>query len=126
MKKIIETVQAPKAIGPYSQAVQVGNAVYLSGQIPLHPQTMQLVSDDIVLQAEQVFANLQAVCVAAGGSLKDIVKLTLYLTDLGDFNAVNEVMMRYFKAPYPARVTIQAAALPKSAKIEADGIMVVV
>jgi 2-iminobutanoate/2-iminopropanoate deaminase len=123
MKHVIQSEHAPKAIGPYSQAIKVGNMVYLSGQIPLDPVTMQLVSDDIRAQAEQVFKNLAAVCVAAGGELDAIVKLTIYLTDLATFQTVNDVMSHYFKQPYPARATIQIAALPKAAQIEIDAIM---
>lgn len=124
MKKIIFTKEAPQAIGPYSQAVQHGNTIYFSGQIPLDPQTMNLVGDDIALQAKQVFANMQAVSLASGGSLQDIAKLTIYLVDLAHFSVVNDIMMQFFAAPYPARTTIQVSALPKNALVEIDAIMV--
>jgi reactive intermediate/imine deaminase len=124
-KKKITSPLAPKAIGPYSQAVQSGNTVYLSGQIPLHPDTMTLISPEFAAQAEQVFLNLQEVCKAAGGSLDKIVKLTIYLMDLSQFSIVNEVMTRFFSEPYPARATIQIAALPMTAQIEVDAVMVV-
>jgi len=123
-REIIKTAAAPAAIGTYSQAVKVGDTVYLSGQIPLVPKTMQLVQGDMRAQVEQVFANLQAVAEAAGGSLADLVKLNIYLTDLAHFPLVNEVMARYFKEPYPARAAIGVASLPKSAAVEADGVMV--
>jgi len=125
MKKKIHSDAAPKVIGAYSQAIQAGNTVYFSGQIPLNPNTMTLVSDDFREQAEQVFKNLLAVCKAAGGSVSDIVKLTVYLTDLTHFPIFNETMMRFFSEPYPARTTVQIAALPKAAQIEIDAIMVV-
>lgn len=124
-KTIIETTNAPAAIGTYSQAVKVGNTIYLSGQIPLHPQTMQLVTGDISQQITQVFNNLQAVCIAAGGSLSDIVKLNIFLTDLSHFAIVNEIMAKFFTTPYPARAAIGVAQLPKGAQVEMDGIMVV-
>lgn len=124
MKHVIHSEHAPKAIGTYSQAIQVGNTVYLSGQIPFDPNTMQLVSADIREQAEQVFKNLAAVCAAAGSELNAIVKLTIYLTDLGTFQTVNDVMSQFFQQPYPARATIQVAALPKAAQIEIDAILV--
>jgi reactive intermediate/imine deaminase len=124
MKQIVETQQAPKAIGPYSQAVRAGNVVYMSGQIPLDPATMQIVSDDIAAQAEQVFLNLRAVSEAAGGQLDAIVKLTIFLTDLNHFSIVNETMSRFFKTPYPARSTIEVSALPKAALVEIEAIMV--
>jgi reactive intermediate/imine deaminase len=123
-REIIKTPAAPAAIGTYSQAVRTGNTVYLSGQIPLVPQTMQLVDGDISSQIRQVFDNLQAVAEAAGGSLADIVKLNIYLTDLVHFPVVNEVMARYFREPYPARAAIGVASLPKGAAIEADAVMV--
>jgi reactive intermediate/imine deaminase len=123
VKEQIQTLDAPDAIGPYSQAIKIGNAVYLSGQIPLNPVSMTLVAGDIANQAEQVFENLQAVCKAAGGNLSAIVKLTIYLVDLAHFAIVNDVMMRFFVAPYPARSTIQVSALPKAAQIEVDAIM---
>jgi reactive intermediate/imine deaminase len=125
MKHKIHTEQAPQAIGPYSQAIQVGNTIYFSGQIPLDLTTMALVSDDFADQVTQVFNNLQAVSKAAGGSLDAIVKLTIYLTDLTRFSIVNEVMMRFFKEPYPARTTIQVSALPKAAQIEIEAIMAI-
>ena len=124
-KAIIQSDKAPAAIGTYSQAVKVNNTVYLSGQIPLIPETMELVDGDFAAQAEQVFKNLNAVCKAADGSLENIVKLNLYLTDLSNFPIVNEVMSRYFKEPYPARAAIGISQLPKGALVEADGIMVV-
>lgn len=124
-KEIINTELAPQAIGTYSQAVKVGNTVYLSGQIPLVPETMQLVEGDISAQITQVFNNLKAVAEAAGGGLSDIVKLNVFLTDLAHFPIVNEIMGRYFKAPYPARAAVGVAALPKAAQVEMDAIMVV-
>jgi reactive intermediate/imine deaminase len=124
-KEIINTELAPQAIGTYSQAVKVGNTIYLSGQIPLVPETMQLVEGDISAQITQVFNNLKAVAEASGGSLSDIVKLNVFLTDLAHFPIVNEIMGRYFQAPYPARAAIGVAALPKAAQVEMDAIMVV-
>ena len=115
---------APKAIGIYSQALRIGDTVYLSGQIPLDPQTMELCSEDIKPQISQVLDNLSAVCQAAGGSLANVVKLTVYLTNLDHFNEVNETMKRYFTEPYPARAVIQVSALPRKAQVEIDGIMV--
>lgn len=123
-RQTIHSDQAPAAIGPYSQAVRHGNTVYLSGQIPLDPTTMTLVDGDIATQAEQVFRNLSAVCAAAGGSLADVVRVGIYLTDLGHFAAVNEVMARHFQAPYPARSTIGVAALPRGAQVEVDAVLV--
>lgn len=123
-KQVIHTDQAPQAIGPYSQAVRAGNTVYLSGQIPLVPETMEIISDDVSEQTTQVFKNLQAVCEAAGGSLQDIVKLNIFMPDLGNFNAVNEVMMQFFSIPYPARAAVGVRALPKNVKIEIEGVMV--
>ena len=123
-KQVIFTENAPKAIGPYSQAVRAGNTVYLSGQIPLVPATMEIVSDDVAEQTTQVFKNLQAVCEAAGGSLKDIVKLNIYMTDLGNFGTVNEVMMQFFEQPYPARAALGVRALPKDVAVEIEGVMV--
>jgi reactive intermediate/imine deaminase len=123
-KTIIETDAAPAAIGPYSQAVRAGATVYLSGQIPLDPSTQQVVGDAFELQAKQVFDNLDAVARAAGGTLADIVKLTVYLTDLGRFAEVNEIMSGYFDAPYPARAAIGVAALPRGVQIEIDAILV--
>lgn len=116
----IHSNQAPAAIGPYSQAVRVGNLVYTSGQIPLDPATMELVSGDIAAEARRVFDNLSAVCAAAGGSLKQVVRVGIYLIDLADFAAVNAVMAEYFEQPYPARSTIGVAALPRGARVEVD------
>lgn len=124
-KKVIYTQNAPQAIGPYSQAIAVGNVVYLSGQIPLDPQNMQLVSHDFREQTVQVFKNMQAVCEAAGGSLNAIVKLTIFLMDLKNFPIVNEVMKEFFTEPYPARSTFQVSGLPKEAQIEIESILVV-
>ncbi len=121
MKDIVQTAGAPAAIGTYSQAVRVGNMLYLSGQIGLKPDTMEMLSG-ISEQTHQVFCNLQAVLAAAGGSLNDIVKLTIYLTDLSHFAKVNEIMSLYFEAPYPARAAVGVAALPRGALVEADGI----
>lgn len=123
MKQIIQTQEAPQAIGTYSQAVKVGNHVYISGQIPLDPRTMELVTGDIRAQIRQSFDNLTAIAKAAGGSLVDIVKLNIYMRDLSHFAAVNEIMPEYFAAPYPARAVIGVAALPKDAQFEVDGIM---
>ena len=120
----IHTDLAPAAIGTYSQAVRCNNTVYLSGQIPLDPQTMQLCSDDIRLQINQVFDNLSAVAEAAGGSLDQVVKLTVYLLDFVHFSLINDAMMHYFSAPYPARVAIGAAHLPRGSQVEIDAIMV--
>ena len=121
--KPIHSDQAPAAIGPYSQAVRCGRNVYISGQIPLDPATMELVEGDFEAQARRVFDNLAAVASAAGGSLAEVVKLTIYLTDLGNFPTVNEVMANYFDAPYPARAAIGVAALPKGAVVEAEAIL---
>lgn len=123
-KAIIHSEQAPSAIGTYSQAVKVNNTVYLSGQIGLVPETMELVSDDFLAQAEQVFNNLRAVCVAANGDLHNVVKLNIYLTDLSNFPLVNQVMERFFEKPFPARAAVGVSQLPKGALVEADGIMV--
>ncbi len=123
-KSIIQSDAAPQAIGTYSQAVKVGDTVYLSGQIPLDPATMELVQGDIRAHIARVFDNLKAVCEAAGGDLSNIVKLNIFLTDLGNFPIVNEVMATYFAQPYPARAAIGVAALPKGAQVEMDGIMV--
>ena len=122
-KEIISTDKAPQAIGTYSQAVKTGNTVYLSGQIPLIPETMEMVEGDIKLQIHRVFQNLQAVANAAGGDLSDIVKLNIFLTDLSDFPQVNEVMAEYFQQPYPARAAIGVAALPKDAGVEMDAVL---
>lgn len=124
-KSIIHSDNAPAAIGTYSQAVKVGNTVYLSGQIPLIPETMELVEGGFAEQAEQMFKNLSAVCEAAGGSLQNIVKLNIYLIDLDNFPIINEVMSKHFKEPYPARAAIGISQLPKGSLVEADGIMVV-
>lgn len=123
-KHVISTDQAPAAIGTYSQAIRVGNTVYLSGQIPLRPTTMELVNGDMRAEISQVFDNLQAVAMAAGGGLADIVKLNVFLTDLAHFPLVNEIMARYFSEPYPARAAIGVAALPKGAAVEMDAVMV--
>jgi reactive intermediate/imine deaminase len=123
-KHIIKTDQAPEAIGTYSQAVRVGNTVYLSGQIPLVPETMELVSGDIEAEIRRVFENLRAVARAANGGLADVVKLNVFLTDLAHFPAVNQVMSEYFDEPYPARAAIGVAALPKGARVEMDAVMV--
>jgi reactive intermediate/imine deaminase len=120
----IHTTLAPRAIGPYSQGVRCGSIVYLSGQIPLNPKTMQLCSEDIREQIIQVFENLSAVCRAAGSSLADLAKLNVYLTDLTHFSLVNEIMAQYFSEPFPARAVIGVAALPKEAQVEADGILI--
>lgn len=122
-KSVITTDRAPKAIGTYSQAIKSGTTVYLSGQIPLVPDTMEMVSDDFRAQAVQVFENITEVCKAAGGTTHDLVKVHIYLTDLSNFATVNEVMSQYFKQPYPARAAIGVRALPKDAQIEIDGIM---
>ena len=122
-KIIIATDKAPQAIGTYSQAVKVGSTVYLSGQIPLNPENMQIVSDEFDAQVVQVFENLTAVCEAAGGSLGDIVKLNIFMTDLSNFATVNEIMGRYFSQPYPARAAIGVKQLPKDSLVEMDGVM---
>lgn len=120
----IHTDRAPEAIGPYSQAVRCDRTVYLSGQTPLDPATMQLVEGDISAQTRRVFDNLAAVCEAAGGSLAQIARLGVFLTDLGDFAAVNAVMKEYFVPPYPARSTVQVSALPRGSAVEVDAILV--
>lgn len=122
-KVIISTEQAPAAIGTYSQAVKIGTTVYLSGQIPLDPASMQMVSEDFAAQAHQVFKNLAAVCSAAGGSINDMVKVNIFLTDLAKFATVNEIMAQYYSQPYPARAAVQVSALPRGAQIEIDGVM---
>lgn len=122
-REIIRTDQAPQAIGTYSQGVKVGGTVYLSGQIPLVPETMELLEGDMEMQIRRVFDNLQAVARAAGGSLADVVKLNVFLTDLAHFPVVNQVMADYFAEPYPARAAIGVAALPKGAAVEMDAIM---
>ena len=123
-RQSIHSDAAPAAIGPYSQAVRHGNTVYLSGQIPLDPATGQLVDGDIAAHARRAFDNLRAVCAAAGGSFANVVRVGLYLTDLGEFAAVNAVMAECFDAPYPARSTIQVSALPRGAQFEVDAVMV--
>ena len=123
-KEPIHTARAPAAIGPYSQAIRAGNTVYLSGQIPLDPKTMELVTGDVRAQARQVFDNLAAVAQASGGSLDNAVRLTIYLTDLANFPVVNEIMADYCKEPHPARVTIGVSQLPRGAAVEVDGILV--
>jgi len=123
-KEVIQTNDAPKAIGTYSQAVKTGDTVYLSGQIPLDPATMTMVDGDMGAQITKVFDNLQAVARAAGGELSDIVKLNIFLTDLGHFALVNEIMAQYFQQPYPARAAVGVASLPKDAQVEMDAIMV--
>ncbi len=122
-REIIQTDKAPKAIGTYSQAVKVGSTVYLSGQIPLIPETMELVEGDMEAQIRRVFDNLLAVAEAAGGSLQDIAKLNIFLTDLGHFALVNQVMADYFQQPYPARAAIGVASLPKAVAVEMDAIL---
>ena len=122
-KVIISTDKAPAAIGTYSQAVKIGTTVYLSGQIPLVPATMQMVSENFAEQTQQVFENLTAVCQAAGGSLNDMVKVNIFLTDLSNFATVNEIMSKHFSAPYPARAAVQVSALPRASQIEIDGVM---
>ena len=122
-KEVIHTEKAPKAIGTYSQAVKVGNTVYLSGQIPLIPETMELEQGDIKAQIRRVFDNLQAVAAAAGGSFADVAKLNVFLTDLSHFPQVNEIMAEYFTQPFPARAAIGVAALPKGAQVEMDAIL---
>lgn len=123
-RSIIATDRAPAAIGPYSQAVRVGDTVYFSGQIPLDPATGALVEGDIAAQTRRVFDNLTAVAEAAGGALDKIVRVGIYVTDLGDFAAVNAVMADYFQQPYPARSTIEVSGLPKGARVEIDAVMV--
>ena len=122
-KEIIETDQAPKAIGTYSQAIKIGQMVFLSGQIPLHPETGAVISEDIEKQIHQCFHNLKAVSIASGGQLDDIVKLTIYLTDLGHFQKVNQIMSEYFSEPYPARAVVGVKQLPKDVQIEMEGIL---
>lgn len=122
-KSIIHTDKAPQAIGTYSQAVKAGHTVYLSGQIPLVPETMEIISDDFAEQARQVFENVKAVCEAAGGDINNMVKVNIFLPDLSHFATVNEIMAEYFNTPYPARAAIGVRALPKGAQIEIDGIM---
>ncbi len=123
-RDVIKTAAAPQAIGTYSQAVKVGDTVYLSGQIPLVPETGALEAGDMRAQIKRVFENLSAVAKAAGGSLQDVVKLNVFLTDLGNFPLVNEVMAQYFREPYPARAAVGVAALPKGVAVEMDAVMV--
>jgi len=122
-REIINTNLAPQAIGTYSQAVKSGSRVYMSGQIPLVPETMEMVDGDMEAQIRRAFDNLQAVAKAAGGDLEDVIKLNVYLTDLGNFPLVNQVMAEYFSEPYPARAAVGVAALPKDAAVEMDGVM---
>jgi reactive intermediate/imine deaminase len=124
-KQAIHTKDAPAAIGTYSQAIRAGNTIYLSGQIPLDPKSMQLVTGDTRAEIKRVFDNLAAVAAAAGGSLANAVKLNVYLTDLKNFALVNEVMAEYFEEPYPARAAIGVAALPRGAAVEVDAVLVV-
>jgi len=123
-RQIIRTDHAPKAIGPYSQAVRAGDTVYLSGQIPLNPATGELVTGDITVQTQRVFENLRAVCEAAGGSLSRLVRVGIYLTDLKNFAAVNAVMAEFCKEPYPARSTVEVSGLPRGAEVEIDAVLV--
>jgi len=122
-REVIASAQAPAAIGPYSQAVRTGNLIFMSGQIPLDPTTMQMVEGGIEAQTRQVLDNLFAVATAAGASLDDSVKLTIYLTDLQNFGVVNEVMQAYFREPYPARATVEVTALPRQAMVEIDAVL---
>jgi len=122
-KQVITTENAPAAIGTYSQAVKVGETVYMSGQIPLDPKTMELVSEDFSEQTHQVFKNLKAVAQAAGGDLSDIVKLNIFMIDLSQFATVNEIMAQYFSLPYPARAAVEVSALPRAVKIEMDAVL---
>jgi reactive intermediate/imine deaminase len=124
LRKVIQTDRAPQAIGTYSQAVQVGDTVYLSGQIPLDPDSMELLEGNMEAQIRRVFDNLAAVAQAAGGSLADIAKLNIFLTDLGHFPLVNQVMAEYFEVPYPARAAVGVGALPKGASVEMDAVLV--
>jgi reactive intermediate/imine deaminase len=123
-RQIIRTDKAPKAIGPYSQAVRAGDTVYLSGQIPLDPASGELVTGDITVQTQRVFENLRAVCEAAGGSLAGLVRIGIYLTDLKNFAAVNAVMAGFCKEPYPARSTVEVSGLPRGAEVEIDAVLV--
>lgn len=122
-RETIQTENAPAAIGPYSQAVRSGSLVFCSGQIPLDPKTMEIVDGGVEAQARQVFDNLKAVATAAGSSLDQAIKLTIFLTDLGEFGKVNDVMAQYFTEPYPARATIEVSALPKGAQVEVEAIL---
>lgn len=123
-REIVQTDNAPQAIGTYSQAVRCGSVVYLSGQIALDPATMEMVADSVEAEIRQVFDNVSAVCTAAGGSLAQIAKLQIYLTDLAHFGLVNTIMAEYFAEPFPARAAIGVAALPRGAKVEVDGVLV--
>lgn len=123
MKSIISTDKAPSAIGTYSQAVKVNNTVYISGQIPLVPETMTVIEGGFAEQTEQVFRNLSAICEAAGGSINDMVKVNIFMADLSNFAVVNEIMAKYFQQPYPARAALQISKLPKDVDIEIDGVM---
>ncbi len=123
-RQMIHTEHAPQAIGTYSQALRCGDTVYVSGQIALDPATMQMVSEDIEAEIHQVFRNLAAVAQAAGGSLDEVAKLNVYLTDLADFGRVNEIMTQYFSQPYPARAAVGVASLPRAARVEADAVLV--
>ena len=122
-REIIKTDKAPQAIGTYSQAVKVNNTVYISGQIPLVPETMEVIEGDIAIHIRRVFENLKAIAQAAGGDLKDIAKLNVFLTDLSHFPTVNEVMAEYIAEPYPARAAVQVAALPKDVQVEMDAVL---
>ena len=124
-KKAIQTVRAPKAIGPYSQAIKFDSLVFLSGQIPLVPETMEVIDGGIAEQAHQVFINLKTVAEESGGSLRDALKINIFLTDLTNFTVVNEIMTQYFHEPFPARATIEVSALPKSVLIEIDAVMAI-
>lgn len=124
-KIVIHSEQAPKAIGPYSQAIKVGQTVYLSGQVPLNPATQELVTNDFDAEVRQVFENLKAVAQAAGGSLADLVRIGVYLIDLNQFAQLNAIMAEYIPQPYPARSTIQVSALPRGARVEVDAVMVI-
>lgn len=125
MKKIIQTENAPAVIGTYSQAVQAGNTIYISGQIPLNPKTMKLTNADFKAEVRQVFDNLKAITVASGGDLSHIVKLQVYLQDMNQFPIVNEIMATYFQTPYPARAVVEVSRLPKDVSVEMDAVMVV-
>jgi len=123
MRQSITTSNAPQVIGTYSQAIQTGTTVYISGQIPLDPNTMNLIAGDFTHQLQQVLTNLRSIAIAAGGSLDNIVKINIYLTDLNNFSMVNEIMAQYFSAPYPARAVIGVAALPRGAMVEIDAVL---
>ena len=123
MRQVVETKHAPEAIGTYSQAVRLGDVLYISGQIPLHPETMVLSNHSMEAEVKQVFDNLSAICEAAKGCLDDILKLTVYLTDLSEITIVNQAMTEYFSAPYPARVAFEVSALPRGARVEIEAVM---